>query len=229
MKITVDSLAESPGYTVLKRWIPEEDLREISEIELSPLRGKTAQGLYWANSDHTLRPDLALWWSQQVRDHPTVQKVAALCISAINAVFDRPRVYSADCIVNTPANQQKVYPHLDTPYRFPQWHKSRDMLAVQFLIPLGEFTAENGATAVVENSHRYLWNINDLYTGVYDQWFLDNLKQVSMQPGDILVYNPRLLHSTMPNHTDKDRRALLISVMDHMLAETLIDVDNIWL
>ena len=226
MKITIEALTEGPGYSVLDQWVPLTDLKEISEISLVPHRGKTAEGLYWTKEESAV--ELALWWSQQVRDHPAVQRIARLCVSVVQGIFAKPEMYSADCIVNTALNRQNVYPHQDTPYRFSQWQHHKELLAVQFLVPLQDFTANNGATAVVDHSYRYLWETSDLYAGVYDRWFRDNLRQVEMRCGDILAYNPRLVHSTMPNLTDCDRRALLISVMDHTLAETLIDIDNIW-
>jgi len=221
--MVIESLTTGPGYTVLRRWIPLPVLDEISRIKLVPQRGKTAEGQYWKLPE--AQPELALWWSQQISQHAAVRQVTDLCRSAIGTLFSEAKIYAADCIVNTGLNQHRVYPHIDTPYRFAAWQRSRDLLAVQFLVPLVEFTAENGATAIVEHSHRYLWDIKELYRGVYDQWFLDNHLQILMQPGDILAYNPRLVHSTMPNHTDKDRRALLISVMDQEIVTAVAAVD----
>lgn len=219
-------MTEGPGYTVLDRWIAKEDLTAVALIPLTAHRGKTAEGLYWPGDSGP--PVLALWWSQQISGSPAVQRIADLCMASIGGLFADPAVYASDCIVNTGANRHRVYPHIDTPYRFPQWERSRDLLAVQFLVPLVEFTVENGATAVVEHTHRYLWTVKDLYRGVYDQWFRDNCRQIQLKPGDILAYNPRLLHSTMPNLTDRDRAALLISVMDRSLISSVSAVDGTW-
>jgi hypothetical protein len=222
-------LTAGRGYRVLKSMISSLTIETILGLDLEQRRGKTADGIYWADFHEGARPDLALWWSGQVKHEDPVRPISDLCLDPCRSTFVRPVVYSADVIVNTAANRTKVYPHQDTPYRFPQWSGCRELLAIQFLIPLSDFTKTNGATALVPGSYRYQWNIDQLYAAVYDQWFLDNLEQVTMQIGDILVYNPRLVHSTMPNLTDRDRRALLISIMDQQLSDTLIDVDNIWI
>jgi len=222
-------LVTDRGYEILPCQISRSTIDAVRGLVLEQRRGKTADGSYWADFHQGARPMLALWWSQQLKDEPALIPIKDLCLDLSRTAFSRPVVYSADVIVNTADNRTKVYPHLDTPYRFPQWSSSRELLAIQFLIPLSDFTKTNGATALVPGSHRYQWNIDQLYAAVYDQWFLDNLEQVTMQIGDILVYNPRLVHSTMPNLTDNDRLALLISIMDQQLADTLINVDNIWI
>jgi hypothetical protein len=222
-------LITGKGFDILRSCIDRSTIEKIDNLELESRRGKTADGNYWADFHEGDRPELALWWSQQIKDEPALIPICDPCLDLSRSCFARPVVYSADIIVNTASNRSKVYPHQDTPYRFPQWSKCRDLLAIQFLIPLNDFTENNGATAVVSGSHRYQWNTDQLYAGIYDSWFLDNLEQATMQVGDILVYNPRLIHSTMPNLTDSNRKALLISIMDLELADTLINVDNIWI
>lgn len=221
-----DELTRGPGWASLSSSIPSSWARDLDQIPLDPRRGKTASGTYWDGQGEA--PELALWWSQQVSSDSTVSLITNYCLGQVTARFNLPVIYSADVIVNTTLNRERVYPHQDTPYRFPKWHRERGLLAVQFLVPITEFTYLNGATGVVDDSYRYHWNTDDLYSAAFDRWFQMNQHQIQMGPGDILAYNPRILHSTMPNRSDRDRKALLISVMEQALAQELKSVDNIW-
>ncbi len=64
--------------------------------------------------------------------------------------------------------------------------------------------------------------------GHFDNWFLNNCKQHDMSKGSVLFYNCRLLHSSMPNLSDKIRPALLINYLDKSILEEVSKVDNVW-
>jgi len=78
-------------------------------------------------------------------------------------------------------------------------------------------------------SHLKNWVVKESYRGVYTEEFLANVVQPEMAPGDVLIYNPRVLHSTMPNQTNVVRRALLSHVTTIEMVKKLKLVDNIWL
>jgi hypothetical protein len=72
------------------------------------------------------------------------------------------------------------------------------------------------------------FEINKCYTGVYDRWFKDNCKQYDMPKGTLLIYNCRILHSSMPNNTDKARSALLLNYLNKDIIDEVSKLDNVW-
>lgn len=227
--MNIEQIKGSPGWTVLASFFPRPAVEAVALLrnDFVKTRGTRADGTYWRHSSGEPEPELAIWWSQQLADQQPVDQIAQAFIETYGLEFNDPVVYSADCIVNTPLNQRS-YPHVDSPYRFTEWQRDRSLLAIQCLVPLGDFSAANGATAVVDDSHRYHWSMEDAYQAHYDRFFFANSHQPRMGLGDVLVYHPRLLHSAMPNYTNSERVALLISIMDRGLAVRLKEQDNIW-
>lgn len=227
--MNIEQIKGSPGWTALASFL-HRDLPE-AVLALRPdfvkTRGTREDGTYWRHTSDDEEGQLAIWWTQQLADLPAVERISQRFVEAYGLEFNDPVVYSADCIVNTPLNQ-RCYPHVDSPYRFTEWQRDRTLQAIQCLIPLGDFSASNGATAVVNDSHNYHWSMDDAYQGHYDRFFFANSHQPRMGLGDALVYHPRLMHSAMPNYTSSERVALLISIMDRGLAVRLRDLDNIW-
>ena len=72
----------------------------------------------------------------------------------------------------------------------------------QSLISLHEFTAENGATAIVPNSQK---------TGIYPskEAFNDAFIQLSCPPGSLLLFTGLVWHCSMPNNSDGERTSVL--------------------
>lgn len=227
--MNIEQIKGSPGWTVLPSYLPIATVEAVLPLQLSFIktRGTAVDGSYWRHSSGEPEPELAIWWTQQLAAEPSVEAISQTFIETYGLEFNDPVIYSADCIVNTGQNQ-KCYPHVDSPYRFTEWQRDRSLLALQCLVPLGDFSAANGATAVADDTHQYHWNMEDAYHGHYDRFFYANSHQPRMGLGDALVYHPRLMHSTMPNYTSSQRVALLISIMDRGLAVRLRDLDNIW-
>jgi len=196
--------------------------------QLVPNRGHGVDNKYWPQDRVKDCPELALWWSQQLTDWAEVQEIGKVLVNHVGLLFDDPCVYVADVISNTPKNKY-IKPHIDSPYRFDAWHESFDLLGVQCIVPLCKFTKENGGTGILPGSHKRNWVVQDSYKGKYNEEFLAGVLQPNMGPGDVLVYHPRVLHSTMPNTTDYVRRALLIHITSKYMASQMRQVDNIWI
>ena len=218
------------GYVVVKQAIAPLMAISINNKhkELIPSRGHAVDNKYWPKDKIAECPELALWWSQQLTDWFEVQQISRQLMSVVGHLFQDPQVYVADVITNTPKNQY-IKPHIDSPYRFDEWHDNFDLLGVQCIVPLCKFTKQNGGTGVLPGSHKRNWVVKDSYKGVYNEEFLAGVVQPQMDVGDALIYFPRLLHSTMPNTTAADRRALLIHITEKSMIERLKQVDNIWL
>lgn len=218
------------GFCVARDVIDREDIETINFLQryLEPCRGHDFTAKYFPKKKLDEAGDLAIWWSQQLTGWECAKSINRRLLDITQGWFDNNVVYVCDVITNEPGNQF-VKPHIDTPYRFDQWHERFDLLGVQCIVPLCEFNEKNGGTGLYPGSHLKNWIVKDSYRGVYTEEFLANVIQPEMNPGDVLIYNPRVLHSTMPNNTEMVRRALLTHITTRELVEELKLVDNIWL
>jgi ectoine hydroxylase-related dioxygenase (phytanoyl-CoA dioxygenase family) len=218
------------GYCVVKNIIDPLAIAHLNffQNKLEPQRGHDFTAKYFPKKDLTGLEELAIWWSQQVVDWPCVHRINQQLLYITQSWFDNNCVYVSDVITNEPGNQF-VKPHIDSPYRFDEWHEEVDLLGVQCIVPLCEFNKDNGGTGLYPGSHLKNWIVKDSYKGVYTEEFLANVIQPKMNIGDVLIYNPRVLHSTMPNNTTLKRRALLTHITTKEMVKKLKLVDNIWL
>ena len=217
------------GYHVFENIIQKEYIDSINRKTdlLVPHRGHAMDHKYYPADKIAECKDLAVWWSQELSAWPEVHEITKQLIGVIGVMFDEPTSYIADIITNEPGNTH-IKPHIDSPYRFPKWWDEDELLGVQCILPLCEFTKENGGTGVLPNSHNTRWVVKDSYAGLYNEEFLARVEQPKMSLGDALIYHPRTLHSTMPNNTDVPRRALLIHITSKEMARLLKLEDTIW-
>lgn len=217
------------GYHVFANSVDKDLIEKINNKTdlLIPHRGHAMDHKYYsADKVHECK-DLAVWWSQELSDWPEVQTITKNLIDIVGCLFDDPDLYISDIITNEPGNTH-IKPHIDSPYRFDQWWDRDELLGVQCILPLCEFTKENGGTGLLPNSHNTRWVVKDSYAGKYNEEFLAGVVQPEMTVGDVLIYHPRTLHSTMPNQTKIPRRALLIHITSSEMAKQLRNLDTIW-
>ena len=100
-------------------------------------------------------------------------------------------------------------PHIDYPYwdlhdpdEFPAGINAGFHMNCQSLISLHEFTAENGATAVVPGSQT---------RGLYPskETFHDEHIQLTCPPGSLLLFVGMIWHCSMPNNSSGERTSVL--------------------
>jgi ectoine hydroxylase-related dioxygenase (phytanoyl-CoA dioxygenase family) len=218
------------GYCVVSNIIKQDDIECLNYLQnyLEPCRGHDFTAKYFPKKKLDEAGKLAIWWSQQLTGWECVKSINRCLLDITKDWFDNNIVYVCDVITNEPGNQF-VKPHIDTPYRFDPWHENFELLGVQCIVPLCKFDKQNGGTGLYPGSHLRNWVVQDSYRGVYTEEFLEHVVQPEMNTGDVLIYNPRVLHSTMPNNSDIQRRALLTHITTKEMVEPLKLVDNIWL
>ena len=218
------------GYCIVRNVVDVEDINGLNYLQnyLEPQRGHDFTAKYFPRKNLDQAGKLAIWWSQQLTGWECVKSINHSLLEITHSWFDNNVIYVSDVITNEAGNQF-VKPHIDTPYRFDPWHETFELLGVQCIVPLCEFNKANGGTGLYPGSHLKNWNVKDSYRGVYTEEFLQHVVQPEMNPGDILIYNPRVLHSTMPNNTDLVRRALLTHITSKDLANQIKLVDNVYL
>ena len=105
-------------------------------------------------------------------------------------------------------------PHVDYPYwdfHKPETHpvnlNSSFPMNAQVSIILDPFTEESGATGYVPGSQKAL-----RYPAPEDKFF-EHCKQMTGEPGDVILFYGVTWHCAMPNTSDHDRSAVLIQYL----------------
>ena len=123
-------------------------------------RGNAVDGNYYGKHDGEREYDV--WWTTQP-PREMWEPVVWQLYNQINRLFgiNEWDIHVVDCISTRPSSN-KVYAHIDTPYRFEEFAESYETLGVQIIIPLDDFTLENGGTAYLPGSSLERINYKDL-------------------------------------------------------------------
>jgi len=224
-----ETLIENDGYTVLEDVIPHNLLDSFNNKidELYPVRASSSNKTYAERGDILKLQDISVWWSQLVMDWPEIQEMNHIVISKIKEAMPNAHWYASDTVFIEP-NSTWVNPHVDTPHRFEQYTKDKRLLGIQCIVPLFDLDNDNGATGLVPNSQLKDFPIDLCYKGYYNGYFRRNNLQPKILKGSVLLYNCRILHSSMPNPTDIKRPAILMNYIDSDIINELKSMDNIW-
>lgn len=223
------ALTDSPGYLFFESYIAKDLIDNInSKLDtLYPIRASSSGKVYAERDKIKDLPDVCVWWSQLVMDWPEVIAINDQLLPIIAEQLDNAVFYSSD-IVTINGDSKWINPHVDTPHRFKEWNEDERLLGVQVIISLQDTTPEMGATGFVPDSHIPDWDINLCYNGAYNKYFWDYCEQRDMPKGSVLMYNCRLLHSSMPNFLPEPRPMLLLHYLNGDIVENVKKVDNIW-
>lgn len=188
-------------------------------------RGNATDGKYYGEHDGEREYDV--WWTTQPPKEMWMPIVWKLSESIDRFFNDRWDIHVVDCITTRP-NSSKIYAHIDTPYRFEEFADSDETLGVQIIVPLDKFTLENGGTAFLRGSHKEKIDFRDLEENreYYNNRLITEGEQLLGDPGDVLMYDGRTLHSTMPNKSTEFRSALLINVLKADIIPRVQELDS---
>lgn len=224
-----DILVNGEGYMVLENFIPESLIIEYRAKlkDLYPVRASSRDKMYAENQGIGHLPDIAVWWSQLVNDMPEAIAIRGYIDRLLAPEHSHLKFYASDT-VTIAAGSQWISPHVDTPHRFHPWSHDKRLLGIQCIVSLFDTDKNNGSTGLVPYSQKRNFEIFKCYSGNYTSWFMRNYTQPVMPCGSLLLYNCRVLHSSMPNNTDRDRPALLFNYLDESITEEVRQVDNVW-
>lgn len=220
---------KTDGYLVLRDVLSPQLLQQFKLWAMDNTnahRGNAVDGTYYATHDG--KRAYNVWWTTQPPKEMWMPIVWSL-EQPINMFFDGAEwdIHVVDCITTRP-HSQKIYAHIDTPYRFEEFSKVDRTLGVQIIIPLDDFTLENGATAYLPGSCNMKIDYRDLeeFRDVYNDMLVDSGTQFLSKPGDVLMYDSRTLHSTMPNNSNEFRSALLINILEKDIIPRVRELDK---
>ena len=224
-----NNLTEGDGYLFFENIIPHNLIDSINSKlnTLHPVRAVDSDRNYAERGDIYDLEEICVWWSQLVIDWSEVQSINKLLIPKINLELNDAVFYSSD-IVTINGDSKWINPHVDTPHRFKQWNEDERLLGVQCIVALQDTTPEQGSTGFVPRSQIQDWDIDMCYSGAYNKYFYSLSEQRHMTKGSVLMYNARLLHSSMPNYLPEPRPMLLLNYLNGAIVEDVKKIDNIW-
>lgn len=222
-------LTSGNGYVIIEDIVPHSLLDSFaSKVNtLHPVRASSNQMVYAERGEIANLSDIAIWWSQLVMNWPEVLEMNHLLLPIVKQSIENAHWYASDTVVIEP-HSKWVNPHVDTPHRFVKWNDDIRLLGIQCIIPLYDLDLHNGATGLVPNSQQKNFSIDMCYKGYYNGYFSRNYAQPTIKKGSVLMYNCRLLHSSMPNPTDSKRPAILMNYLDSDIIDEVRTMDNIW-
>ena len=219
---------EDLGFAVSDKVFDRNEIISLNKVasKLQPFVGML-QNFEWMNPEKASQKNLdwAYYWSQIPEDNSYINDIILPTLSQVaDKVFldDWGWQMTNRYIISNFKHDCPIRVHLDAPYVWPQKPELRmddyleeAPLSITFMIPLINFTKENGSTGYVPGSHKYRYDPRDLLRpdsepSPYDRFFEDNYMQADVECGKFMCFYGNTLHSVMPNRTDIPRRAIIL-------------------
>jgi hypothetical protein len=216
---------EKHGFVISDKVFNQNELHSLNNVasNILPFVGMCKKrGWLDHEDDKTKDVDWAYYWSVTPENNPFINKtILPLLANVCDDLLGRDNwgwQLTNRYIISNYQHDYPVYPHLDAPYLWPQMpdvqmakYLAKGLLSVTFMIPLIEFTVENGATGFIPGSHNYIHDTTD-----WDQvashrqtFFNDNYVQPTVPLGSFSCFYGNCMHSVMSNKTNTVRRAII--------------------
>ena len=222
------------GFTVQRDAFDIDKINELNEFAetINPERGHTKDKKWigWNQIKDIENPkteiDWAYYWTEQVQ-HPIINEMKNTLAQYADAAFGEYNwVWHVQDFIVLHPGMNFYRPHIDTPYRFPEFRYNQELLGLQFMVMMCDFNEHNGATGYVPGTHKYMFDPKSIQDDKsWDTFYADNYQQYTANAGSFVAWHPRLLHSTMPNKSNNIRRALLLHAAEKTTSRRLSVID----
>ena len=222
------------GFTVQRDAFDIDKINELNEFAetINPERGHTKDKKWigWNQIKDIENPkteiDWAYYWTEQVQ-HPIINEMKNTLAQYADAAFGEHNwVWHVQDFIVLHPGMNFYRPHIDTPYRFPEFRYNQELLGLQFMVMMCDFNEHNGATGYVPGTHKYMFDPKSIQGDKsWETFYADNYQQYTANAGSFVAWHPRLLHSTMPNKSNKIRRALLLHAAERTTSRRLSVID----
>ena len=215
MEEIVSELLDGFGAVVLEQAIPSADVRDACDrlMRLSDDEGAKVTHFQGANADrlHLQRRVWNLLNKGEVFERMAqLRPVMKIASAFLGDEFQMGSIAANRLLPGGPGQE----PHVDYPYwdlhkrsSFPVNINSSFPMNLQATVLIHDFTAENGATAMVPYSQRELRYPDD--QAEFDR----RAVRQTGRAGDVVVFNGMCWHCAMPNRSDGDRIGVLIEYL----------------
>ncbi len=204
----VQQLCDGPGYLILEDFYPASLIRAARDRIYELVSEQPSRTSHFYGDD--VNPAQARVWNLPAKGREFRQ----ICGDERMLAIMRP-ILGEDLMLSSFAanvlhpGAQAQEPHVDYPYwdlhartRWPRALNATYHLAVEAVMPLDEFTVENGATAIVPESQK-------LACWPDKGQFAERHIRVTMKPGTLLLFPALLWHAGQTNRSEASRAALL--------------------
>ena len=222
------------GFTVQRDAFDIDKINELNEFAetINPERGHTKDKKWigWNQMKDIENPkteiDWAYYWTAQVQ-HPIINEMKNTLAQYADAAFGEYNwVWHVQDFIVLHPGMNFYRPHIDTPYRFPEFRYNQELLGLQFMVMMCDFNEHNGATGYVPGTHKYMFDPKSIRDDKsWNTFYADNYQQYTANAGSFVAWHPRLLHSTMPNKSNNIRRALLLHAAEKTTSRRLSVID----
>ena len=222
------------GFTVQRDAFDIGKINELNEFAetIRPERGHTKDKKWigWNQVKDMENPktdiDWAYYWTEQVQ-HPIINEMKNTLGQYADAAFGEHNwVWHVQDFIVLHPGMNFYRPHIDTPYRFPEFRYNQELLGLQFMVMMCDFNEHNGATGYVPGTHNYIFDPRSIQDDKsWYTFYADNYQQYTANAGSFVAWHPRLLHSTMPNNSNEIRRALLLHAAEKSTSRKLSVID----
>lgn len=216
-ELAVDALLNGPGALCVRGLFSAAQIDEARRIVMahSDDRAQTVTHFHGqAAQDEKLHLQRRVWnllakgdvFSQMAEE----QRFVAAMRAFLGDDFIMGSIAANRILPGGPGQEPHIdYPYWDyhTPGTFPVGINTSFPLNAQVTIPLDPFTAETGATAFVPHTQHMLRYPNE------NDRFYERAVRMEAEPGDAIVFFGATWHCAMPNHSARDRSAVLIQYL----------------
>jgi ectoine hydroxylase-related dioxygenase (phytanoyl-CoA dioxygenase family) len=220
---------QDAGFYMVEDFIPEMIQRQFYLWSRSPERihrGNATDGKYY--SEHDGEREYDVWWSI-IPPKEMLIPIVSQMKTLIDVFFDGEEwaMHNAST-TTTRAGSNEVYAHIDTPSRFKEFNGIDEILGVQAIITLDDFTEENGGTYILPGSHKENIDIDDLTENreKYNDRLLREGSQIRAKSGTLVIWDSRTLHSVMPNNSNDFRAELLMNFVRADIVDAVDQADK---
>ena len=220
-------MIEKDGFEVLENMLDPTSLKDLNDVceTLLPFVG-SSKSRGWMNHEDVMSSDSIIdweyYWSKTPEDNSFINDSMIPVLRFLgNRYFghsDWDWQMTNRYIMSNYRHDHISTPHLDAPYLWPQMQNVQmakslpaGILSVTFMVPLTDFTVENGATGFIPGSHKYVFDTSNWseFKPHLRTFFDDNYVQPEISLGSISCFYGNCMHSVMPNKTDVVRRGII--------------------
>lgn len=217
LKSYVEELTEGDGYILLPQLFAADDIAEARRIimeESSKIENTVTH--FQGGNEKKMHLQRRVWnllnkgevFVKMVQ-HPVVMQIVG---SFLGDEFCLGSIAANRILPGGPGQQ----PHVDYPYwdmykrkSFPNNINASYPLNCQVTVLLDDFTADNGATAVMPGTQKLC-----RYPDADDEKrFFKEAKRMTGKAGDVAIFFGLVWHCAMPNESRGDRNAVLIQYL----------------
>ena len=204
----VQQLCDGPGYLILEGFYPSGLIRAARDRIYRLVGAEPSRTSHFYGDEENPAQDRV--WNLPAKG----REFREICGDERMLAIMRPILGDDFMLSSFAANvlhpgAQAQEPHVDYPYwdlharsRWPRALNATYHLAVEAVMPLDEFTVENGATAIVPESQK-------LACWPDPEQFAQRHIRATMRPGDLLLFPALLWHAGQTNQSQASRAALL--------------------